>query len=98
LGEQPANVVVGNRNIGQRHFNQVRVRVNSGALFALVILPRTTWVRAPRSTPSFSAMTITSCNLLERAATRPCITACRKRSFVQFNNIAAIPAPTSNQP
>jgi hypothetical protein len=39
--------------------------------FALVtrasgILPRTTWVRSPRSSPSFSAMTITSRNLLER--------------------------------
>src|SRR5208282_3271091 len=50
--------------------------------FALVtrasgILPRTTWVRSPRSSPSFSAMTITSRNLLERiglsSPTPPCL-------------------------
>src|SRR5271167_3957948 len=49
--------------------------------FALVtsafgILPRTTWVRSPRSSPSFSAMTITSRNLLERTAPPSSMTAC----------------------
>src|SRR5271157_141894 len=42
------------------------VRFFALATRASGILPRTTWVRSPRNSPSFSAMTITSRSLLER--------------------------------